>query len=394
MKLAAVLALALLLQDNPWEKRRGELSKKIEQIRGLSFRAPVPVREGSRRELGNLAVEAVRAMVGELEVAERVFRRLGLIGSLLSLKLTITSFVGFAGKAYCTGGEVRVIDAGIDDATLLHHLALGLLEQVHPEKEFRTRVPPDFDAQVASMALRHGDAELVKQMFYFGKKGDEPFDDGVLKSKIEEADRWEKNDSRLYSRLAPRVLVRLNDFTARRGGLFLMTLRQTGKMQAVDRAWGRPPVSTEQILHPEKYVADERPVELDTAPLERMLAARGFRPVYRTTFGELGALIFLETHLPDDAAQAGAGWGGDTLLYFENDRRESLIVWLTDWDTERDAAEFKELAAKVPLSDGRLAASKTSVVYTVGVPALWEKELFDALRTCRRTVTKTSSYWE
>lgn len=394
MKFVPALLLAFLLQDNPWGKRLADLSKKIEEMRGLQFRAPVQVGEGSRKELGNVAVETVRTMVGEIDAAERVFRKLGMIGSLLSLKLTLTSFVGFAGKVYYVDGRVKVIDSSIDDATLLNQLALGLLDQVHPEKEFHKKVPAHFDAQVAAMALRHGDAELTKQMFYFGKKGDEPFDEGVLKSKIEEADQWEKNESRLYSRLAPRVLLRLNDFTARRGAIFLMTLKQAGRMQAVDRAWARPPVSTEQVLHPEKYSSDERPVELGTDPLERLLAAKGFRTIYKTTFGELGALLFLETHLSDDPTKACAGWGGDALLYCENDKKQSLVVWLTDWDTEQDAAEFKEFAAKVSLSDARLAAGKTSVVYTIGLPALWEKELFDALKNCKRTVTKTSSYWE
>ena len=87
----------------------------------------------------------------------------------------------------------------------------------------------------------------------------------------------------------------------------------------------RPPTSSEQILHPEKYWdADKRdhPVVVDDERMERMILSDGFHVVHKDTVGELLCAILTS---PADkklnimlASQAGywtnddaAGWGGD-----------------------------------------------------------------------------------
>ena len=86
------------------------------------------------------------------------------------------------------------------------------------------------------------------------------------------------------------------------------------------RRIARMPESTEQILHPEKYAADEAPVAVDLpADLATQLGA-GWSVPLEDTFGELQIGIWLrESGVAQGgrATAAAAGWGGDRLAVVE-----------------------------------------------------------------------------
>jgi hypothetical protein len=108
----------------------------------------------------------------------------------------------------------------------------------------------------------------------------------------------------------------------------------------------RPPASTEQVLHPEKYEASEDPVdvELPDGLIEGMGA--GWTLGLEDTFGEYQIGIWLQDSGNPDAtaALAAAGWGGDRMAYLTGPDGADALVWRTDWDTEDDAAQFTTAA--------------------------------------------------
>jgi hypothetical protein len=104
-----------------------------------------------------------------------------------------------------------------------------------------------------------------------------------------------------------------------------------------------PPISTEQILHPEKYLANEKPASI--AP--PATGADDGPYVARDTLGEFGIRMALEATLDADrAAQAAAGWNGDRLLVTEDAAgHRRTLHWVTRWDSPRDAEEFASALA-------------------------------------------------
>jgi hypothetical protein len=96
------------------------------------------------------------------------------------------------------------------------------------------------------------------------------------------------------------------------------------------------PRSTEEVLH---GAAVPPPVAI------RWTAApRGWERLYENDLGEFETRILFGEHLNDNvlAARAAAGWNGDRFSVWIGDgERDTAFVWLTVWDTERDAAEFE-----------------------------------------------------
>src|SRR5262249_53992167 len=111
--------------------------------------------------------------------------------------------------------------------------------------------------------------------------------------------------------------------------------------------------STEQILHPDRYFADDPPVPIEArAPA----ALAGFAIAHSTVWGELGFALWLRSHgvVEATADEAAAGWGGDRAIVLARpgDRRADKAVGIAGLEGDRgvDAIEAAEAAGKA-LSD-------------------------------------------
>lgn len=133
------------------------------------------------------------------------------------------------------------------------------------------------------------------------------------------------------------------------GEPFVRALIDRGGQKAVDAAFKEnPPLSTEQILHPEKY-PDDTPVQVAVPDLLPLLGT-GWREVDRGTMGEWSTYLILgfgsdtQTRLDSEQAQeASAGWGGDAYrIYFNEEDQSSVLVLDMVWDSQRDADEFRQ----------------------------------------------------
>lgn len=141
----------------------------------------------------------------------------------------------------------------------------------------------------------------------------------------------------------------------RDGAAFIEQLLQNAGPDAVDERLRNPPDTTEQLLHIDKYEADEQP--LDMSPLQPVIDAalprEQWAPLrdralgeegYRDTQGEmpLRTLISASTGRPVEAAAAASGWGGDRLHLFRRvggGEGDIVALWAIAFD---DAAEHAE----------------------------------------------------
>jgi hypothetical protein len=145
---------------------------------------------------------------------------------------------------------------------------------------------------------------------------------------------------------APAFMKEDFSFPYLQGFSFVQFLYDQGGWSAVDAVYQNPPVSTEQILHPELYPSDT-PIQVDLPDLTSALG-EGWREVSRSQMGEWNTYLILaqgtneSARLDDTTAQnAAAGWGGDEYLLLHNDASDSTaFVMKTVWDTTNDAAEF------------------------------------------------------
>lgn len=94
-------------------------------------------------------------------------------------------------------------------------------------------------------------------------------------------------------------------------------------------------------MHPEKYLAREMPVKIETPDLAAAFG-KDWKRADADVNGEFGYFIILSEFLPKFAARtAAAGWGGDRYAFYENKASgATALVQYTTWDTPQDAKEF------------------------------------------------------
>jgi hypothetical protein len=138
---------------------------------------------------------------------------------------------------------------------------------------------------------------------------------------------------------------------------FVERLRAAGGWERVNAAYADMPVSTEQILHPEKYLERDVPSTMALPDPQTALGA-GWQTIDEDTLGELqiGALLAdlksgggFDTRtgqlaLPETAHNAAAGWDGDRYALWSDGTRDAL-VWRSVWDTPEDARAFSRALA-------------------------------------------------
>jgi hypothetical protein len=164
-------------------------------------------------------------------------------------------------------------------------------------------------------------------------------------------------------------------------GQVLVQLALSRGAEGRTRLFTDPPVSTEQVLHPDKYFdKPEAPVSLvllaggekSAEALRPAVPAppAGFERLTVNTLGEFGVRTLFEDRLGAGvASEAAAGWGGDAYAIHERDQKAWWFCWETAWDTGRDAEEFlgalvtywRSLAGRRDLGDLRAASQTFSV---------------------------------
>ncbi|MEX2407324.1 MAG: hypothetical protein WD834_08280 [Actinomycetota bacterium] len=119
---------------------------------------------------------------------------------------------------------------------------------------------------------------------------------------------------------------------------FITAIEGEGGLEAVDAAFLDMPVSSEQILHPERYPNDV-PTPVDVPDLASELGA-GWEDLDVQPVGEIWLDVALRLRLDGlDASQASAGWDGGIYRAWSDGDRVAIVL-ATAWDSERDAEEF------------------------------------------------------
>ena len=127
---------------------------------------------------------------------------------------------------------------------------------------------------------------------------------------------------------------------------FVSSVYRKGGFSAVNDLYSNPPLSAEQIMHPEKYSADQ-PVNVLFEPFQKNLD-ESCDLVYNNVLNEADLLWLLNSgyekswRISDKSAKnAAAGWGGGAFQFARCDGKP-MFFGKTVWDTINDAKEFSQ----------------------------------------------------
>lgn len=199
-------------------------------------------------------------------------------------------------------------------ATLAHELVHALQDHHWNLDKHSTYQRGKSDEQLAFAALAEGDATSLMIDFMMDGRGQTALD---LPPQLLEALTRSMGESAAKGAVGvPHILSASLVAPYSEGLSFVNALRREGGWARVDAAWARPPVTTEQVLHPEKWASGE-PALTVPAPTAKALGARTATREDDDDYGELGVrLLLAEWTGPEEAARLARGWGGDRSAVF------------------------------------------------------------------------------
>jgi hypothetical protein len=306
------------------------LSPAVEKAVGLKFKSPPRSAVRSREQvrayvLHKLDQELPSDKARGLQAA---YRLLGLLPDTLDLRtllldLFTEQIVGYYEPDSTTLFVVANADPTVLRAVVAHELVHALQHQYIPLDSIM-RQTGDNDRLAAAQSILEGQATL-----------------GGLQVMVPEQNLWampefwdtyrgqfrtQQANMPVFNK-APRILRESMIFPYLAGADFLRWWAGSEHRDTVPFG-ARMPVSTEQILHPERYGRGDQPITLRFAAAEP-------RVIYEDVLGEfdIGILAADLAHAPTAEIQTppALGWGGDRFRVYETPGGAAM-VWYIAWD--------------------------------------------------------------
>jgi uncharacterized membrane protein len=330
------------------EVTAAQLQQEVAEAGGIPFRQDVPVAFLGRAELAAYlrGVFDSEYPPEQALADERLLRAFDLLPAGTDLRAVRArvleeNVVGFYDerpghrRLYAVSGDRSFTP--MNQIVLAHELRHALQDQYQDLHAKLADGIGDFDdRRVAWMALLEGDATLVMERFLKLRLGGI----GLSGAESPEGSKGALEDWGTEGLAVPGVadlpgappVVRDHLVQPYLTGLTLArALWRRGGAEAIREAWARPPESTEQVLHPEKFFAGE-PAR---AVVPRLGDPAGARLLSAGVLGEL----LLRTLLGEGGESAAEGWGGDGWRLWDVGGRTAL-AWRSEWDTGADATKF------------------------------------------------------
>jgi hypothetical protein len=322
-----------------------DINEQVRTLRGLEEKTPIAPTIVSPEEI----TEVIRTSFDEdyppdeLAADERLYHGLGLLSKDKKLKDVYIDLLEsqVAGLYDPVRKKLYVVskagDVGpVEKVYYSHEYDHALQDQNFDLEAITDGLQDETDEALARQALVEGDAYVLMTYWLQQNLTPEELTEVIQASADPEAQQ-------ALTRIPPIVQAQLL-FSAIQGTQFVGGIQMSGDWAAVDAAFGDPPESTEQILHPDKFSGREAPINVDLPDDVATKIGAGWSVIDEDTMGEHQTAIWLGSGSIAAADDASAGWGGDRITILGGPSDAWAIAWHTVWDSDDDAAEFEVTA--------------------------------------------------
>lgn len=315
----------------------------VEQWRELALPQPLPLQFLTRQQLREQWQKQAydQAAIEAVETQQEFYRALGLIEPEVDLGQAALEnqtdlLLGYYNPAdkvmYVIAESVNMF---AEEEMTFAHEYVHALQDHHFNLDNILQQDRSADEQLAARSLPEGDARLVERLFTAQNITPDQLNYTVYRYLFQEHPHLEG--------VSPALGI-FSYFPYTAGEYFVVYLYMQGNFtwDRVNQAYRQPPISTEQVMHPEKYLAGELPAPVNLPQLAPALGG-AWHEIDRDVLGEAGFLVWLVDQLDEQTASSGAaGWAGDAYTLWVDEANRRLLAELSLWDTEAEAIEFFE----------------------------------------------------
>jgi hypothetical protein len=286
----------------------------------------------------------------EIRAEEMALKKLGLVPQDFDLARTMIDLLTEQAAAFYDYRKKKLFlleggDPAGQSMVVVHELAHALADQRFDLGKFIGKGKSD-DSSLARMAVMEGQATWLMMETTSRRAGMSLKDlPGAL---LDMAGSSPDAMAAQYPVLAKAPLyIRASLlFPYAQGLRFIHTVFKQDGQPGFARVFQNPPVSTQQVLHPDKYYSGVEPIDV---PLPKLQDERNWKTVTSGSLGEFDHSMLLEQYAGRDEAEAIApNWRGASAAVVERkaDRR-SVLLYASEWNTPENARKMFDAYRKV-----------------------------------------------
>jgi len=347
----AVLFLAIAVpvfaespQANQLCGQAGTIASQLATISGLKLHHPVPCDLITKEKVNEFLKKRVKEATtpDEIRAEELTLKKFGFVPPDFNLESTTIDLLTEQAAAFYDYDKKKlfVTETSAPETqspVLAHELSHAIADQNFNLGKFIRQGRKSDDGATARLAIMEGQATWLMSEFLAKQLGQSlkntPALVKMMSALSDSSGQFPVFDS------APLYLRQTLIFPYTKGMLFQQALVEHDGDAAFAEVFKKPPVSTQQILHPEKYFEGVKPVDPD---LPDPKLPRTFKSLVGGSMGELDHEVLLEQYAGKaEADDLGPHWRGAAFELLEDKKAMRVVLlYSAQWDTSETARRY------------------------------------------------------
>ena len=325
------------------------IAAKLTQISGMKLRRPVPCDFISKARVNQFLNQRIKEETRpeEIRAEELTLKMFGLVPQDFNLAKTTVdllteqaaAFYDYEGKE---GGhkELYITESSSsepEEPVLAHELSHALADQNFDLKKYIHQGRKSDDGSTARLAVLEGQATWMMSEYLARQSGQSLKTSHELAATMSAVSDSEGGQYPVFDK-APLYLRLSLVFPYTKGMLFQQAVVERDGEGGFAEVFRHAPVSTQQIMHPDKYFANVKPSD----PRLPEPALHGYKGLVGGSLGELEHEILLQQYAGKaEAAALAPHWRGCNFELLENKKAGRVVlVYASEWDSEESARRY------------------------------------------------------
>jgi len=352
--LAGLLGTALFLGAAEWPlfSEIGTIEAGLSEITGLAFTRHVPYATINKEQLRRYLEDRIKEIKpADIRAEELTLKLLGLIPPDFDLRQNTVDLLTEQAAAFYDYNKRKLFvlegtGTGAEDRmALVHELAHALADQHFPLRKYIREGMQSDDASSARLAVMEGQASWLMTA-YLSKLSGGPAEipDSVLQL-MTNAIGGSGEQYPVFSKAPPYIRDSLT-FPYTDGMLFQNSVFKKLGREAFSQVFQHPPASTQQILHPDRYLSHVEPMIPDPPAVPE---PRKLRKLADGNLGEFDFRVLLSQYTgKNEGVQAATHLTGGSYALFEYKHDKlPVLAFASAWDSEEAAGKYLALYRQV-----------------------------------------------
>jgi hypothetical protein len=320
------------------------LAEQLAKVSGMPLRHPVPCAFITKEKIKEFLNKRVKEVTkpADLRAEELTLKKFGLVPPDFDLARSTIDLLTEQAAAFYDYDKKKLFitdttSAETQEPVLAHEIAHAIADQHYNLAKFIKAGRKSDDGATARLAVMEGQATWLMSELLARKMGQSLKDSPALLAMMSGATEAGAGQFPVFDK-SPLYLRLSLVFPYTKGMLFQNAVFDRDGQKGFAGVFLTPPVSTQQILHPDKYFSGVKPTQPE---LPQAHLPKGYKSLVGGSLGELEHVIMLEQYSGKErAAEIAPHWRGCTFELQENKQAARVVLlYAAEWDTE-DAARL------------------------------------------------------